>query len=126
VKRLIVGFILVVLALSWIGCQNSQTAQPAAGESASAPKPASERVPTEQDGAKVWRNQTKNNHLEQNAELVAFKKTDGALNGNTYTLYGETTVRALKGMPGQIMKTKISYVFTKTEQGWRGPDGEVY
>ena len=119
-KKEIAGFILVALALAWTGCQNSSTSPSAPNTPASSSTTSNVRLPTEEDGAQVWRNMK--NALGDPKDLVSFKKTDGALDGNIYTLYGEAATR----FNGKTEKYPIEYKFTRTEKGWRGPDNHTY
>lgn len=122
-KKETAGIILLVLALSWTSCQNSPTAPPTANAPApAAPAITSARVPTEQDGAQVLRNMLEEAHGNPR-DVISFKKTDGAVDGNTYTLYGEEVVRLFNGQP---MKRQVELKFTRTENGWHGLDGHAY
>ena len=58
-------------------------------------------------------------------ELVSFTKTDGALKDNGYNMYATVQTR-LKTAPAKLYKSEVTFQFTKTEKGWRGPDGNVY
>ena len=96
-------------------------------------------VPTEQDGAQVWHDLLKNDH---GIELVSFKKTNGRLEGSHYLLDFEAQVRYLDNgihdpaaapgvgiranRKGTVETVKGSYEFQKTENGWKGQDGNVY
>ncbi len=96
-------------------------------------------VPTEQDGAQVWHDLLKNDH---GIELVSFKKTNGRMDGSHYLLDFEAQVRYLDNgihdpaaapgvgiranRKGTVETVKGSYEFQKTENGWKGQDGNVY
>ncbi len=96
-------------------------------------------VPTEQDGAQVWHDLLKNDH---GIELVSFKKTNGRLDGSHYLLDFEAQVRYLDdgihdpaaapgvgiraNRKGTVETVTGSYEFQKTENGWKGQDGNVY
>jgi hypothetical protein len=96
-------------------------------------------VPTEQNGAQVWRDLLKNDH---GIELVSFKKTNGRLEGSHYLLDFEAQVRYLDNgihdpaaapgvgiranRKGTVESVKGSYEFQKTENGWKGQDGNIY
>ncbi len=96
-------------------------------------------VPTERDGAQVWHDLLKNDH---GIELVSFKKTNGRLDGSHYLLDFEAQVRYLDNgihdpaaapgvgiranRKGTVETVKGSYEFQKTENGWKGQDGNVY
>ncbi len=96
-------------------------------------------VPTEQDGAQVWHDLLKKDH---GIELVSFKKTNGRLDGSHYLLDFEAQVRYLDNgihdpaaapgvgiranRKGTVETVKGSYEFQKTENGWKGQDGNIY
>jgi len=96
-------------------------------------------VPTEQDGAQVWHDLLKKDH---GIELVSFKKTNGHLDGSHYLLDFEAQVRYLDNgihdpaaapgvgiranRKGTVETVKGSYEFQKTENGWKGQDGNIY
>ena len=96
-------------------------------------------VPTEQDGAQVWHDLLKNDH---GIELVSFKKTNGRMDGSHYLLDFEAQVRYLDNgihdpaaapgvgiranRKGTVETVNGSYEFQKTENGWKGQDGNVY
>jgi hypothetical protein len=92
-----------------------------------------ERTPSDKDGAQVWRNLNK---LEgpDIAELVAFNKVNGSrgeiLGVDSYTLYYQAQIRytrpALGRAAGSLDTWKGEYTFRKTENGWLGPDNQVY
>ena len=90
------------------------------------PKP-----PTEADGRQVWTNIHKQLGLDNVAQLVDFKKTDGQMadvNGvKVYTLFYEAHQKHLTKMgqwkPGDIETLKSNYGFQRTENGWQGPEG---
>jgi hypothetical protein len=90
------------------------------------PKP-----PTEADAKQVWHNVNKQFGLTSQIELVDLKKTDGQMsevNGTQiYTFFYELRKKHLTKMghwkPGDIETLHSNYGFTKTENGWQGPDG---
>lgn len=86
-------------------------------------------VPTETDGAQVWHNKFTTNGLNNQVELVSFKKTNGQLEGDRYILYFEAQERYLTDNlkpKGTVATVKAAYEFQKTENGWLGPDNKVY
>ncbi len=89
--------------------------------------------PTEKDGAQVWHHLAKANGVDKNAELVSFRKTNGAAGkqpyGDVYTMYFEAQIRYLDGSlypKGTVKPLTSSYEFRRTEKGWLGPDQQVY
>ena len=52
-------------------------------------------VPTEKDGEQVWHNTFKKHGVENQVELVSFKKVNGQLKRDHYTLYFEAQERYL-------------------------------
>ena len=87
------------------------------------------RYPTEKDGEQVWHNTFKKHGVENQVELVSFKKVNGQLEGDHYTLYFEAQERYLTDNlkpKGTVATVKAAYEFQKTEKGWLGPDNEVY
>lgn len=86
-------------------------------------------VPTEKDGEQVWHNTFKKHGVENQVELVSFKKVNGQLEGDHYTLYFEAQERYLTDNlkpKGTVATVKAAYEFQKTEKGWLGPDNQVY
>ena len=86
-------------------------------------------VPTEKDGEQVWHNTFKKHGVENQVELVSFKKVNGQLERDHYTLYFEAQERYLTDNlkpKGTVATVKAAYEFQKTEKGWLGPDNQVY
>jgi hypothetical protein len=110
-KKLIFLFAILIL-LAGGACRNSEPA-----------------VPTEKDGEQVWHNKFTTNGLNNQVELVSFKKTNGQLEGDHYILYFEAQERYLTDNlkpKGTVATVKAAYEFQKTENGWLGPDNKVY
>ncbi len=86
-------------------------------------------VPTQADGEQVWHNIFKRNGVANQVELVHFKKINGQLENNHYTLYFEAQERYLTSdlkPRGTVETVKAAYEFQKTEKGWLGPDNQLY
>ena len=86
-------------------------------------------VPTAKDGEQVWHNKFTTNGLNNQVELVSFKKTNGQLEGDHYILYFEAQERYLTDNlkpKGTVATVKAAYEFQKTENGWLGPDKQIY
>jgi len=86
-------------------------------------------VPTERDGEQVWHNKFTANGLNNQVELVSFKKTNGQFEGDHYILYFEAQERYLTDNlkpKGTVATVKAAYEFQKTENGWLGPDNKIY
>lgn len=86
-------------------------------------------VPTAKDGEQVWHNKFTTNGLNDQVELVTFKKTNGQLQGDHYILYFEAQERYLTDNlkpKGTVATVKAAYEFQKTENAWLGPDNKIY
>lgn len=87
--------------------------------------------PTEQDAMGVWKNISQKPRLR---DLVSLKKTNGQMeevNGTyVYTLYYQATVKDLVQLgnraPGTVETYSGNFPFQWTEEGWMGPDHQVY
>jgi hypothetical protein len=87
--------------------------------------------PTEQDAVAVWRNINRSPHYQ---DLLSLKKTNGQLgkvNGvEVYTLFYQARIRSvvrLGNRPAGTEQTYSSnYPFRLTDEGWLGPDNQVY
>lgn len=92
------------------------------------------RLPTEEDAAKAYEHNLKVDRMTDYKKLLSIKKTDGQksvlLGVPSYTLFYEARVEYIRPIgqyqAGQTAVEHNSLVFQKTENGWRGPDGETY